>query len=85
METVSLQLGHATGKEGDTMNRKRIKQRRHELDMTAETLGKAVGISRQMVFYIEAGTRTPSIDTITKIANALGLPLSELLKGENDK
>lgn len=85
MLTGSLHLDCSKQKEGDKMNRKRIRQRRRQLDMSMQDLGDAVGVSRVMIHYIESGERTPSIDTITKIANALNIPLSEILKGENDK
>lgn len=85
MLTGSLHLDCSKQKEGDKMNRERIRQRRRQLGLSMQELGEAVGVSRVMIYYIEVGSRTPSIDTITKIANALNIPLSEILKGEKDK
>ena len=38
------------------------------------------GLSRQMISYIEQGMRNPTLDTLLRIAGALNVDLSGLIK-----
>ncbi len=43
-------------------------------------VAKSSGLSLQMISYVERGERNPTLDTLLRIANALGVDLSKLLK-----
>jgi DNA-binding XRE family transcriptional regulator len=49
------------------------------------TLAKMAGISHSMLSRIEKGTATPSIETLTKIANALGKPISRFFVDQSER
>jgi len=51
----------------------KIRKRRLKLGLTQQALAKASGISREHLSVIEAGKANPRINTISKIANALGV------------
>ena len=57
----------------------RIKALRQELGLTQEELCERAEISVDAVNRIENGTRVPTIDTLEKIAVALGSSVSDLL------
>ncbi|HVX24384.1 MAG TPA: helix-turn-helix transcriptional regulator [Candidatus Saccharimonadales bacterium] len=57
---------------------KRLKQLRHEANLTQEKLSIATGISQTYISGIETGHRNPSIKTLDKIAKALGVRLSDV-------
>ena len=63
----------------------RIKALRHELGLTQEALCERAEISVDAVNRIENGTRVPTIDTLEKIAVALGSSVSDLLHTEPQK
>lgn len=46
-----------------------------DAEMTQEELGKKMGISQAQVNYWATGNRTPGIDNLQKIADAVGKPL----------
>ena len=37
------------------------------------------GLSQQMVSYVERGLRTPSLDTLVRMADAIGCDLPDIL------
>lgn len=51
--------------------------RRHD-DLAAGALARRVGVSRSMLSRIERGLVAPSIATLDKLAEGLGIPLSRL-------
>ncbi len=55
-----------------------VLNRRRELGMSRQELSRAADVSYPYVSQIETGDRQPSIKTMAKLAQALGLPLSEL-------
>ena len=57
----------------------RVKQLREEQNLTQEALGKKAGVSGRMIQRYEAGVSHPRYDAAEKIANALGVPVSQLL------
>ena len=60
-----------------------IKNRREELRMTQDELAKKSGVSRQTISSIEKNAgRNTSTKTLQRIANALGLTVSELFFNE---
>lgn len=60
-----------------------IKKYRIEKNLKQSELAERAGISRVAVGNYERGERTPNIDILKKIANALEIPIS-ILTGENN-
>ncbi len=63
---------------------KRIKKIRKSRKITQQKLAEKVGLSDKYIGAIERGERSPSVKTLDKIANALGIGLSELFYFEED-
>lgn len=61
---------------------KRIKQLREEKDMSMADLAKAVNVSRSLISQVEKGAAFPSLQTVEKLANALGVTMSKLFQVE---
>ena len=57
----------------------RIKNRRIELNMTQEELGKLIGVTKVAICSYENNKRTPKLDTISKISSVLNLEVGYLL------
>lgn len=55
----------------------RLKFLRISKNMQSNELAQRVGISNVYLSYIEHGTKIPTIDTLQKICEALGVSLSE--------
>lgn len=68
MKSESMKLGR---------NLKRI---RTEKGLTQGDIVRALGFSRSFVSNIENGKTNPTLDTITKLAKAIGVSTDELLK-----
>lgn len=60
----------------------RIRKLRNEKSMSQEELSFKAGISPAHLGQIERATKNPTIDTISKIASALGVSVSELFTDE---
>jgi transcriptional regulator with XRE-family HTH domain len=58
----------------------KIRRIRKERNMSQEELAFKAGLNRAYVGYIERGERKPSVDTLSKLAKALKVKLSELLE-----
>lgn len=58
---------------------KRVRQRRHDLDLTQEQLAELSDFHVNFIGGIERGTRNPSLTSLVKLAQALELPLEELI------
>lgn len=56
-----------------------IRKLRKEKKMSQDVLSGLAGIGRSHLAMIECGTKNANVDTLWRIAEALGLPLSELL------
>lgn len=52
-----------------------IKERRNLLELTQQDLADYTGLSLRIVKSIEAGKGNPSVSTLSKIADTLGLEL----------
>ncbi len=52
---------------------KSIKERRKGLRVTQTQLAELAGISVNTLYKIERGQTNPTLDTLTKIANVLGM------------
>ncbi|TDV16304.1 helix-turn-helix domain-containing protein [Paraburkholderia caballeronis] len=59
---------------------KRIKQRRHEVDKSQETLAFEAHVDRTYISAIERGIANPSIETLANICYALDITLAGLLQ-----
>lgn len=57
---------------------KRIKQRRHEVDKSQETLAFEAHVDRTYISAIERGVANPSVETLANICHALNITLSAL-------
>jgi transcriptional regulator with XRE-family HTH domain len=56
-----------------------IRARRDELGMSQERLGLESGVHRNYIGGVERAERQPTITTVARLADALGMRLSELL------
>ena len=63
---------------------RRVKQQRKLARLTQEKLAEKAGISFAFVGHIERGTRKCSVDTLVKLANALGVSPNFLLQDSLD-
>lgn len=61
----------------------RVKKLREEKNLTKTALAKAIGISHPMVYYIEAGKRTPNLFKFYKLAEQLETSLDYLVGNTN--
>lgn len=53
---------------------------REERGMTQEVLSGLAGIARSHLCMIECGRKSPNVETLWRIADALGLRLSQLIR-----
>lgn len=56
-----------------------IRALRQKRSMSQEVLSGFAGIARSHLAMIERGTKSPSVDTLWRIAEALDMPLSSLM------
>lgn len=61
-----------------------IKKFRREKGMTQEKLGEVLFVSQQQISQYESGEKVPRVDTVQKIADALGIPICELINEPQD-
>jgi transcriptional regulator with XRE-family HTH domain len=59
----------------------RIRERRHELEMTQAGLAERAEIHYSYIGALEAGTRNPSVDLVARLARALEIDLGVLFEG----
>ena len=57
----------------------RIKNARKDKGWSQSELGKALGVSQQMIAQFENSRKNPKIETLDKIASALGVSVIDLL------
>ena len=53
---------------------------RTQRGLSQEVLSGLAGIARSHLAMIENGSKNPSVDTLWRISDALGIPLSELFR-----
>ncbi|MFF9898516.1 helix-turn-helix domain-containing protein [Streptomyces longispororuber] len=58
----------------------RIRAARDYANLTQEKLGEACGLDRQTINRIEQGHASPRLDNLIRIADALGVPLADLVR-----
>jgi len=57
-----------------------LREERARRNMSLNELSAEAGLSRQMVSYIEQEKRNPSLDTLLRLAAALGINLDVLIR-----
>ncbi|GAH79757.1 unnamed protein product [marine sediment metagenome] len=60
----------------------RIRARREALELTQEQLATATGLSSQYVSLIEQGKRVPSVSSLSRLAEELGVSTDYLITGK---
>lgn len=58
---------------------RRIREERQKLNLTQEKLSEAINVSTAYVGQIERGERCPTLDTLIKLSNRLGVSIDYLL------
>lgn len=61
---------------------KRIKERREELGLTQSDLAENLCVTRAQISNLERGVSSPSFKLLLRLEEALGIPVSELLREE---
>ena len=61
---------------------KRIRKRRQELKLTQEDLAQALGLTPQHISGIEQDKRNPSLSSLAKLAEELGITVDYLITGK---
>lgn len=56
-----------------------VRRRRDQRGMTAAELARRAGLSKATLSSLEAGRANPTIDTLDAVAQALGVPLTDIL------
>ncbi len=56
-----------------------LKKQRQKKHLSQSDLGNLIGVTGVTIMRYEKGTREPKLDTIKKLANALQIPVSELI------
>lgn len=57
-----------------------IRAARRQANLTQQAIGERTGIDRSVVIAIEHGRSAPSLDTLLLIADAIGVPLADLVR-----
>jgi transcriptional regulator with XRE-family HTH domain len=60
---------------------RRVRRRRHFLDLSQETLADRAGIHRTQISFYESGDRMPLTATLVRLAAALEVSTDQLLAG----
>lgn len=63
----------------------RVKQHRQSRGWTLDQLAEAAGVSRRMVVNVEQGTANPSVGTLLRLSDALGVGLPTLVESPRPK
>lgn len=62
---------------------RRIRKRRKDLQLTQQDLGRALGLTSQHISVIEQDKRTPSLSSLSKLAEELGVTVDYLATGKD--
>ena len=63
----------------------RIREIREKNNWSRREFAEIVGMSRQEIYLIDYGATNPTITTLRKIADALDIDLTDLIRKEEDK
>jgi len=58
-----------------------LRRCRRRADLSQEDLADLASMHRTAIGFLEKGARMPRIDTLVKLAAALGIPAAELMDG----
>lgn len=61
-----------------------IIKRRNSLSLKQEDLAEMTGVTSKTIYLIESGNGNPSIDTLTKLLDTLGLEITIDIKKINE-
>lgn len=61
---------------------RRIRKRRQELELTQKELAQALGLTPQHISAIEQDKRAPSLSSLSKLAQELGVTVDFLVTGQ---
>lgn len=61
---------------------KRIRERRKELNLTQEDLARTLGFTPQHISVIEQDKRAPSLPSLARLAEELGVTIDYLITGK---
>ena len=64
---------------------KRLRKLRRNMELTQEQLADQVGVSLNFIGQLERGENSPSLETIQKLAEVLGVPVKDLFDFPEDK
>lgn len=64
---------------------KNIRRIRKDIVMTQQQLADACGLTKSMISKVENGVVIPALSTLTKIAHALRVKVSQLIEAENQQ
>lgn len=59
---------------------RRLREERHARGLTLEDLGERADMNWSYIAQIERGERNVSLDNLAALADAVGVPLSDLLR-----
>lgn len=71
--------GHANGQVDGVKLGKRIRELRLAAGLTQAELARRTGIHRPNIARVEAGRHTPSLETLARLAQAIGVPTTRVL------
>lgn len=60
----------------------KIRQQREQQGLSQRALAKRAGVAPSTVYEAETGRRTPELESLKKIAAALGVKVADLLEEE---
>lgn len=60
----------------------RIRKRRQTMKLTQQQLAEALGVTPQHISAVEKDKRTPSLDSLAKLAEELGVTVDYLVTGK---
>jgi transcriptional regulator with XRE-family HTH domain len=63
----------------------RVRSRAREMGLTSAQLAKRVGLSRAMISKIENAQVSPSLATVSRLAEALEIPITSLFQGLDEE
>lgn len=61
----------------------RIRQLREAAGLSQNELARRAGIAQSSLSYLESGAKSPNVETLLRICQALGITLSEFLGDQN--
>lgn len=62
---------------------KRVRERRHALEITQEQLAQALGVTPQHISLIEQDKGSPSLTLLPRLAEELGVSVDYLVSGKD--